>query len=525
MKSIDATKLQQMIIGAYEYLNENKDHVNELNVFPVPDGDTGTNMTMTIKSGLDKVNSSNLSSVDEVAKALSQGTLMGARGNSGVILSQLVRGLSKTVKGKSTIEFADVKDIFNQAAKTAYKAVMQPKEGTILTVANKMAEKAEESYDEDKEMDEYLVEILTAGQQALDNTPNQLPVLKEAGVVDSGGQGLIYLLRGSLNALNSDIARDIDLSTKVEEADDEDFIYKIEFELAGKKFDLEKLDNNLKRISKDYKSTLGDETLEASLLTDSYQNTVQMILLDGVILKISLENLKANAKESPSKEVKVSKKYGFIAVSRGEGYDSIMESMNIDKIIAGGQTMNPSTEDIYKAIEEVNAENIIIFPNNKNIILSSKQAAEVSEKNAFVLETNAIPQVFTALLEFDESLDPQSNIRNMEEAISDMHIGEVSISIRDTSVNNIEIKKDNYIGILDGQISTSKESIEKTSEELINKALEDSEISLVTIYYGQEIEKRKAKELAKKISKKHKDIDVEVVYGGQPVYYYTVTFE
>lgn len=197
MKSIDATKLQQMIIGAYEYLNENKDHVNELNVFPVPDGDTGTNMTMTIKSGLDKVNASNLSSVDEVAKALSQGTLMGARGNSGVILSQLVRGLSKTVKGKSTIELADVKDIFNQAAKTAYKAVMQPKEGTILTVANKMSEKAEEAYDDSKEMDEYLVEILAAGQQALENTPNQLPVLKEAGVVDSGGQGLIYLLRGS----------------------------------------------------------------------------------------------------------------------------------------------------------------------------------------------------------------------------------------------------------------------------------------------------------------------------------------
>ena len=524
MKIIDASKLQQMIIGAYEYLDENKDLVNELNVFPVPDGDTGTNMNMTIKSGLDKVNKSNISSVDEVAKALSQGTLMGARGNSGVILSQLVRGMSKTLKGKDIIEISDIKEIFQNAKKTAYKAVMQPTEGTILTVARVMAEKAEEVYYETSSLDDYLMEIIGAGQVALDNTPNQLPVLKEAGVVDSGGQGLIFLLRGALNALNSNIDRDIDLSNG-KEMDDESFIYKINFELAGSIEDLLTLDENLQRITKEYSSEIESSTLKASFKTDSPQNIVQMILLQGVILNISLENLKPNLDVKENKKSKPSKKYGFIAVSRGDGYNAIMESMNIDKIIAGGQTMNPSTEDIYNAMEEIDAENIIIFPNNKNIIMSAKQAAEVSDKNAVVVETRSIPEAFSAILEFDESLSPEENLENMNEVIEDIHIAEVSISIRDTTVNNIEIKKDNYIGILDGKIVATDTTIENTAEKAIIDLVEDEDISLITIYYGEEVDKRQAKDFSKKLSKKFKHVDCELVFGGQPVYYYTITLE
>lgn len=522
MKSIDANKLQQMIIGAYEYLDENKDYVNELNVFPVPDGDTGTNMNMTIKSGLDKVNKSNLSSVEEVSKALSQGTLMGARGNSGVILSQLVRGMSKTLKGKDTINAEDIRDIFENAKKTAYKAVMQPTEGTILTVARMMAEKAAEAYKEDVKLDDYLMEIIGAGQIALDNTPNQLPVLKEAGVVDSGGQGLIFLLRGALNALNGNIDRDVNLSVNTS---DDDFTYKLEFELASNEDKLAQLDENLRRITKDYDSTLSAESLKASLKTDSPQNIIQMILLDGVILKINLENLKPNLEIKEVVDTKPKKKYGFIAVSRGEGYNAIMESLNIDKIIAGGQTMNPSTEDIYKAIEEINAENIIIFPNNKNIIMSSKQAAEVTEKNAYVVETRSIPETFTALLEFDESLSADENLENMNDIIEDIHIAEVSISIRDTSVNDIKIRKDDYIGILDGKIVATDSSMDKTAEEAINKIIEDDDVSLVTVYYGEDVDKRKAKDFVKKLSKKYRDVDCELVYGGQPVYYYTITLE
>ena len=522
MKIIDANKLQQMIIGAYEYLDENKDHVNELNVFPVPDGDTGTNMNMTIKSGLDKVNKSNLSSVEEVSKALSQGTLMGARGNSGVILSQLVRGMSKTLKGKDVINAEDIRDIFENAKKTAYKAVMQPTEGTILTVARMMAEKAAEAYKEDIELDDYLMEIIAAGQKALDSTPKLLPVLKEAGVVDSGGQGLIFLLRGALNALNGNIDRDINLSA---EEDDDDFTYKLDFELASNEEKLSQLDENLRRITKYYDSTLTSESLKASLKTDSPQNIIQMILLEGVILKINLENLKANIEIKEEVDTKPKKKYGFIAVSRGEGYNAIMESLNIDKIIAGGQTMNPSTEDIFKAIEEINAENIIIFPNNKNIIMSAKQAAEVTEKNAYVVDTRSIPETFTALLEFDESLSAEENLENMNEIIEDIHIAEVSISIRDTSVNDIKIRKDDYIGILDGKIVATDSSMDKTLELTIDKIIEEGEVSLVTVYYGEDVDKRKAKEFVKKLSKKYKDVDCELVYGGQPVYYYTVTLE
>lgn len=524
MKSINASKLQQMIIGAYEYLDENKDLVNELNVFPVPDGDTGTNMNMTIKSGLDKVNKTSISSVEEVSKALSQGTLMGARGNSGVILSQLVRGMSKTLKGKDIIEIADIREIFQTANKTAYKAVMQPTEGTILTVSRMMAEKAEEAFDENIEIDDYLIEIIGAGQVALDNTPKQLPVLKEAGVVDSGGQGLIFLLRGALNALNSNINRDIDLS-KSTDSDDEAYTYKISFELSGSNSDLKSLDENLMRICKDYSSDFEDDTLKAELKTDSPQNIIQMILLEGVVLNINLENLKPEIDNKSTKNQKPSKKYGFIAVSRGEGYNAIMESMNIDKIIAGGQTMNPSTEDIFNAIEEIDAENIIVFPNNKNIIMSSKQAAEVSDKNVFVVETRSIPEAFTALLEFDENLDANSNIENMNEVIEDIHIAEVSISIRDTSVNNINIKKDDYIGILDGDIVATDSSIEKTAEKVLTKAIDDEDISLITVYYGEDVEKRKAKDFVKKLERKFKDIDCELVYGGQPVYYYTITLE
>lgn len=520
MKVIDANKLQQMVIGAFKYLEENKSLVDELNVFPVPDGDTGTNMTMTMKSGVDKVNTSGLSNVYEISKALSQGTLMGARGNSGVILSQLVRGMSKALKNKDVIESIDIKEIFVNASKTAYRAVMQPTEGTILTVARKMAERAEEAYEEDINLDDYLIDIIGEGQKALDNTPKQLPVLKEAGVVDSGGQGLLFLLRGALNALNNDIDRDIDLS----DASEEEKTYKLSFSLSCKEADYEKIIDSIRNLSSHLESEFNDNVIKASLQTDHPHQVISILLLDGVLLKVEIENTKPEiAKEE--KEVKL-KKYGFIAVSRGDGYDDILKSMNIDKIISGGQTMNPSTEDIYKNIEEINAENIIIFPNNKNIIMSAKQACDLTDKNAMVVETRSIPESFTAMLEFDESESIEENVENMDDVIADMHTAEVSISIRDTSVNNVEIKKDDFIGILDGKIVVSTSNIEETLKLALEKAIEeDEDISLVTLYYGEEADKKKAKDLVKKLSKDHKDIDVELIYGGQPVYYYQATLE
>ncbi|WP_311482466.1 DAK2 domain-containing protein [uncultured Anaerococcus sp.] len=522
MKVIDASKLQQMVIGAYKYLEENKSIVDELNVFPVPDGDTGTNMNMTMKSGVDRVNQTSGLSVEEIAKALSQGTLMGARGNSGVILSQLVRGMSKTLKGKDEIRAEEVRDIFKNASKTAYRAVMQPTEGTILTVARKMAEKADEAFDESKDLDDYLVEIITEGQIALDNTPKQLPVLKEAGVVDSGGQGLIFLLRGALNALNGEIDRDIDLSAP---GSQEEGSYKINFELLIKEDDFKNISDSIDSISTSFDYEYKDGHIKAEARSEHSQQIISKIMVDGVLVKLEIENTNPEVESSETKSENL-KKYGFIAVSRGEGFEEILKSMNIDRIISGGQTMNPSTEDIYKNIEEINAENIIIFPNNKNIIMSSKQACELADKNVMVLETRSIPETFTAMLEFDEEEDIEENIKNMSESIADMHTVEVSISIRDTSVNNIEIKKDDYIGILDGKIVTTKSDIEQTTKEAIKIAIEnDEDISLVTLYYGEETDKRKAKDLVKKLSKEYKDIDVELVYGGQPVYYYQATLE
>ena len=524
MREIDANKLQQMIIGAYELLNENKDLVNELNVFPVPDGDTGTNMTMTMKSGVDKVNSLDSNRVDEIAKALSQGTLMGARGNSGVILSQLVRGISKAIKGKDIIEISDIKEIFEIANQTAYKAVMKPTEGTILTVSQKMTDKASEAYKEDIDLDEYLFEIIKEGQIALDNTPNQLPVLKEAGVVDSGGQGLMILLKGAFQALNSDIK--IEDINKKSNTSKKDLPFELSFEMATSNEGYENILTALGAYASEIDEKFEDDVLKASLKTDNVLGIMQILSVEGVILKAELNNLKPDFDKIPKSTKSASKKYGFIAVSRGEGYDAILKSMNIDQIISGGQTMNPSTEDIFNSLERINAENIIIFPNNKNIIMSAKQAINITEKNAAVVETRSIPETFAAMLEFDEEMSLEDNVESMNEAIDDLHVGEVSISIRDTSVGGIDIKRDDYLAILDGEIIASNKKIEDSVTNIVDKAIEnDSDLSLVTIYYGKDAMKKDAKDLQKKITKKHKDIDCELVFGGQPVYYYTITIE
>ena len=525
MREIDANKLQQMIIGAYELLDENKELVNELNVFPVPDGDTGTNMTMTMRSGVDKVNGLSNASVGDITKALSQGTLMGARGNSGVILSQLVRGLSKATKGSDKITTADIKEIFDIANQTAYKAVMKPTEGTILTVSQKMTDKAREIYSEDISLDQYLFEIIAEGQKALDNTPNQLPVLKEAGVVDSGGQGLIILLKGAFSALNSDI--DINnLNAGKENSDSKDHPYQLKLEIAIGNNAYDHAIKSMDSLASVSESSYEDSILKATLTTDNVSGLLQMLTVDGVILRAELENLKPNLEKIEKSKSKPDKKYGFIAVSRGQGYDSILESMGIDEIISGGQTMNPSTEDIYNSLDRINAENIIIFPNNKNIIMSAKQACDITEKNAVVIETRSIPETFTAMLEFDEDSSIDENAKNMQEAIEDVHIAEFSISIRDTSVSGVEIKKDDYLGILDGNIVASEKDLEDSVVNTLKKAVEEySDASLVTIYYGEEIDKKNAKDLSKKLGKKFKDIDIELVYGGQPVYYYTITIE
>jgi DAK2 domain fusion protein YloV len=522
MKSIDAKKLVTLINKAYELLDEKKAVVDELNVFPVPDGDTGTNMTMSMKSGVERVNSSDMSTVESVSKALSQGTLMGARGNSGVILSQLCRGMSKALKGKEVIGPEEIKDIFAMAKQTAYKAVMQPTEGTILTVCRIMSEKADKSFDPDIDIDEYLFLIAAEGQKALLNTPNQLEVLKEAGVVDSGGQGLMFLVEGAVKALNSDF--DLGSSSKEEMPKHESKEYEISLEILLDQKEKESFEEKLNNISAYQMTGFENGILKASFETNDLTELINLLKDQGKLIKLDILNINSEIKEMVKKANKPKKKYGFIAVSRGEGYDNVFESLNVDYIIPGGQTMNPSTEDIFKAIESVDAENIFIFPNNKNIIMSAKQACQVADVNCRVIETRSIPESFSAILAFDENDNFEENIENMNEILEDLKVCEVTISIRDTKVNNIEIKKDDYIGIAEGDIVTSKNSIDKTAIDCLDKIV-DEETSLITIYYGKDITDKEAKKLHKSVSKKYKGVDVELVYGGQPLYYYTITLE
>lgn len=523
MKKIDSKKFKSIIIKSFELLNEKRDVVDSLNVFPVPDGDTGTNMTMTMKSGVEKLKQIESQSCYDIAKALSQGTLMGARGNSGVILSQLCRGMSKSLKGKDIIDGQSIKEIFATANKTAYKAVMKPTEGTILTVSRLMAEEAENSFENNIDIDKYLYKIIAAGHKALLDTPNLLPVLKEAKVVDSGGQGLMFLLEGALKAINGEISIETDLSEiEIEDLPSKEF--NVDLSISIDEDDKDNLIKKIEDVSTSLTNDFDNGILNLSFDCDSIKNLIEIVSDFGQILSMNVENTDPEVINNVKLNKKPSKKYGFIAVSRGEGYDKVFESLNIDRIISGGQTMNPSTEDIYKAIEKVDSENVIIFPNNKNIIMSAKQACELSDKTCRVVETRSIPESFSALLSFDEDESLEDNMENFNDAIEDVRVLEVTIAVRDTNVNNVAIKKDEYIGIVDNNIVTSKSSIEKTAKETLLKAVDD-DTSLITIYYGEDISDREAKKLQKFAQKKFKDSDVELIYGGQPLYYYTITLE
>lgn len=523
MKKIDSSKFKSLIISAFELLNEKKDIVDSLNVFPVPDGDTGTNMTMTMKSGVEKVKSVESKSCHDIAKALSQGTLMGARGNSGVILSQLCRGMAKAIKSKDFISSVEINDIFQTANKTAYKAVMKPTEGTILTVSRLMAEKSQELFEKNLDIDKYLFQIVSAGQKALLDTPNLLPVLKEAKVVDSGGQGLMFLLEGALKALNSDIDIETDLSElEIEDVASKD--YNINLNISIDENESDKLKSSLSEIASSLNFRYENGLAQTSFDIDDLNSLYRLLEEFDGLINLNIENTNPDILANIKINKKTSKKYGFIVVSRGDGYDKVFESLDVDKIISGGQTMNPSTEDIYKAIESIDSENVVIFPNNKNIIMSAKQACDLSEKNCKVVETKSIPQSFSALLSFDESESLEENMENFNEAIEDIRVCEVTIAVRDTSVNNIKIKKDDYIGIVDNSIITSKKTIDKTAKDTLSKAVDD-DTSLITIYYGEDVEDKDAKKFLKSVEKKFKDVDVELIYGGQPLYYYTISLE
>lgn len=520
IESIDSSKFIAMAKAAFDKLNEHKQEVNDLNVFPVPDGDTGTNMTMTMYSGLEKVKACKEKGLPEISKALSQGTLMGARGNSGVILSQLFRGMSKALKDKEEIRAEDIRNIFVTANTIAYKAVMKPTEGTILTVSRKMTDKAEEIYEEHISLDKYLYLIMAEGQKALDSTPNLLPVLKEAGVVDSGGQGLMYLMEGAVENLNSEIENEVSLDLEEDSLEGDEFEYKIMVELLDMGNE-EKIEASLRNLKIAAKVEKNSKLIRCEIATNSPEEAFIALANVGHIVNAQVESKIYTQEEEDSKP---SKKYGFVTVSRGEGYDLLFKDLKVDKIIAGGQTMNPSTEDIYKAIEEVDGEVIYIFPNNKNILMAAKQAASLTDRQCYVVDTKSIPEALTALLTFDTDCSPTENYENMLEAIRNIKLVELTYSVRDTSISGIQVKKGSYIGILDNNLVATGRNMNKTLDETLTKAIDDDS-SLLTIFYGEDVKEAEAQKIASAISKKYKDLDIEVVYGGQPLYYYTVTIE
>ena len=555
---IDAQMLQKMFIAGAKNLEAKKEWINELNVFPVPDGDTGTNMTLTIMSAANEVGAIADPTMETVAKAISTGSLRGARGNSGVILSQLFRGFTREIKKYDEINVEILSKACVRAVETAYKAVMKPKEGTILTVAKGMSDKACEMLGQSDDLTVVIDEIIKHGEYVLSQTPEMLPVLKQAGVVDSGGQGLMVVLQGAYDAFlgkevdytleNVSKASSTSVSTDDLPMDEADikFGYCTEFII-----NLDKpMDDKEEKLFKDFLESIGDsivlvaddEIVKVHVHTNQPGEAFTRALTYGSLSRMKIDNMreehherliknaekmaeKQKQEEAEAKKNEPKKKYGFIAVSVGEGLYEIFKGLNVDYIISGGQTMNPSTEDILNAVNEVNAENIFVLPNNKNIILAANQAESlVEDKNLIVIPSKTIPQGISAMIGFVDDCSPEENKEAMIDSMSYVKTGEVTYAVRDTVIDDKEIREGNIMGIGDEGMLAVGEDIVATTVDMI-KEMQDEDSEIVSVYFGEGITKEDADVLASKITEELPDLEVEVYPGGQPVYYYIVSVE
>ncbi len=556
MKTIDAAMVQRMFLSGAAMLDSQKEKINDLNVFPVPDGDTGTNMTLTILSAADEVRAVNDPDMEKLAKAISGGSLKGARGNSGVIFSQLCRGFSKEMQDCKTLSVKTIAKAAQRAAETAYKAVMKPKEGTILTVAKGISEKALEVSGETDDVTEALRIIIKHAEYVLSKTPDMLPVLKEAGVVDSGGQGLVCVLHGFLEALTGESA-DISIDGKAKvftgaapavDSSEITFGYCTEFII---KTDREFTEED-EASFKEYLGSMGDSVVCVALdnivkvhvHTNHPGEVFEKGLTYGQLTKMKVDNMReeaenntlvsnddvlsARSSEEKAKEEKLladMKEVSFLAVVPGSGLAGIFEDMGAGGIIEGGQTMNPSTKDILDAAEKVNAKNIFILPNNSNIILAASQAAELSEeKNLIVIPTKTIPQGISAVVSFDPTADADTNKESMTEAVAFVKSGQVTYAVRDTSIDGVEVKQGDYIAIDDTGLVASVDNIHEAVLTMI-KGMADSDSELITVYYGEDVSEEEAGIMEKKIQEQYPDYDIQLLSGGQPVYYYIISVE
>ena len=554
MANITTSLFQEMVQAGATRLNKQAEYVNSLNVFPVPDGDTGTNMGMTIENGAKEVSDRSASTVGEAAGIFAKGLLMGARGNSGVITSQLFRGFSQSVKDKDELDGAALAAAFQSGVEVAYKAVMKPVEGTILTVSRGAAIGAKKKAESTNDAVEVMRAALEGAKTALAKTPDMLPVLKEVGVVDSGGQGLVFIYEGFLSALTGEysasedfVATPANMSEMINAehhksvaghvaTEDIKFGYCTEIMVALKQgptyvkdFDYDEFRNYLNNLGDSLLVVNDDEIVKVHVHTEDPGLVMQEGLKYGSLVKVKVDNMRNQHEAQVEKEERQSKpveekEYAIIAVAAGDGLADIFKAQGVDYIISGGQTMNPSTEDFVKAVEELNARNIIILPNNKNILMAAQSAAEVIDQPAAVVETKTIPQGLTSLLAFDESKSIEENYERMSAALADVVSGSVTTAVRDTTIDGLEIHENDNLGMVDGKIVVSNPDIMETLEETFAHMLdEDSEI--VTIYVGEEGSEEVANELAQSLAEKYEDVEVEIHQGGQPVYPYLFSVE
>ena len=557
MTIIDAKTLKKAFLAGAQNLEAKKEWINELNVFPVPDGDTGTNMTMTIMSAAREVAALEDPTMETLAKAISSGSLRGARGNSGVILSQLFRGFTKEIRQTESITTTVLANAFVRATETAYKAVMKPKEGTILTVAKGMSDKAVELVTETEDIISFAEQVIAHGDYVLSQTPEMLPILKQAGVVDSGGQGLMQVVKGALDGL---LGKEIDLTAvegnrpaiQVESSDIETseikFGYCTEFIInVEKPYDMDE-----EHRFKGYLSSIGDcvvvvsddDVIKVHVHTNDPGLAIQKALTYGSLSRIKIDNMREEHQEKLIKEAeKIAKEqkaeeeaqkakaeeprkpYGFIAVSIGEGFGEIFKGIGVDYLIEGGQTMNPSTEDMLTAIDHVNADTIYILPNNSNIILAAEQATHLVEgKNIIVVPSKTVPQGITAIINFVPDMTPEENKANMIEEMSRVKTGQITYAVRNTVIDDKEISEGDIMGIADRGIVAVGKEVEDTALETIKTMLDD-ESELVTVYYGADVTEEQAEGFLEKVQEICGDCDVELQFGGQPIYYYLIAVE
>lgn len=542
---IDAIVLKKALIGALNSLGENKEVVDALNVFPVPDGDTGTNMLLTMKSAVTNAVKEENKTVKEISSALSKGALLGARGNSGVILSQLLRGFKEAVEDKEYIDIEALMEAFVKASEVAYKAVMRPTEGTILTVSKDLASFARKNYRNYTELSKFADDSLIALEESLNRTPELLSVLKEAGVVDAGGKGLYCILKGAIEGARTEnleiTVQDINktkqtANRKEISTDNIKYGYCTEFIITGDTSKVNEFKETISKIGDSMVVVALDDIIKCHIHSNNPGQVIEEALKLGYLKDIKIDNMRLQHNEilfseeeykNTEKEddkPKEHKKYGFIAVSSGEGFTKIFKDLKVDEVVTGGQTMNPSTEDFMEAIDKINADDIFIFPNNKNIIMAAKLTIDLSDKNIHVVETKNMPEAITAMITFDEDMNADEILNNMNEAISEVKTGEVTFAVRDTTIDGKEIKKGNYLAISSSKILASSADLNETTMAMIDELI-DEDTSLVTLYLGEDAQKALAEELIEKLEEKYPDVDFEAIEPKQALYYYIISLE